>query len=83
LTVAVTVFGKIEWGFFAGVVAAMAVFLNRARDLQIFELVLRSDRIRFEELAYQPNSRHEKSDVIALALHGDLFLASPRNCVSS
>jgi len=73
LTFAVTFFGKIEWGFFAGVVAAMAVFLNRARDLQIFELVPRKETTRFEELSYLPDSRHERSDVVALALHGDLF----------
>lgn len=73
LTFGVTFFGKIEWGFFAGVVVAMAVFLNRARDLQIFELVPRKVSTHFEESPYKPDSRHEKSDVVALALHGDLF----------
>lgn len=85
ITFAVTFFGKIEWGFFAGVVAAMALFLNRARDLQIFELVPCVDSLpcvaapsqtpRFAELPYKPGSAHERSDVVALALHGDLFFA--------
>lgn len=76
VTFAVTVFVRIEYGFFVGVVLAMAFFLNRARHLQLYELVpqmgAQSSR-GFEERAYTPGSAHEKSDVVALSLHGDLF----------
>jgi anti-anti-sigma factor len=50
----------------------MMLFLYRVRDLQILELVPR-DGGRFEEKRYTPRSHHEPSDVVALALHGDLF----------
>ncbi|HEX8832730.1 MAG TPA: SulP family inorganic anion transporter, partial [Abditibacteriaceae bacterium] len=77
LTFFVTVFVKIEYGFFAGIVAAMAIFLNRARDLQLYELVprpcARSSEQRFEERPYKLGSRHDPSELVALTLHGDLF----------
>lgn len=72
ITLAVTVFWRIEYGFFAGVIVAMAIFLYRVRDLQLLELVPRVSG-RFEEKLYAEGSRHEPSDVVALALHGDLF----------
>ncbi len=72
VTFFVTVFWKIEYGFFAGVVAAMALFLYRVRELQLLELVPRLSG-RFEEKSYVLGSKHEPSDVVALALHGDLF----------
>lgn len=83
LTFLVTLSGKVEWGFFVGIIAAMAIFLSRARDLQLFELVPQAANsgagstpgigTRFQEIAYSPDSAHEPSDVVALALHGDLF----------
>jgi SulP family sulfate permease len=84
LTFLVTLSGKVEWGFFIGIIAAMAIFLSRARDLQLFELVPHIPKnadgstpgvagTRFHEVAYSPDSAHEPSDVVALALHGDLF----------
>ncbi len=72
ITFFVTVFWRIELGFFAGLIAAMGLFLYRVRDLQLFELVPRLSG-RFEEKPYARDSKHEPSDVIALALHGDLF----------
>lgn len=72
LTFAVTFAGKIEWGFFAGVVAAMGVFLSRARRLQFFELVPEAGGNHFHEKPYA-ESEHEPCDVVGLALHGDLF----------
>jgi SulP family sulfate permease len=71
LTFAVTLLTRIEWGFFAGIVAAMALFAARARDLQLFELVPRNGR--FEEHAYARDSRHDASDLVALSLQGELF----------
>jgi SulP family sulfate permease len=84
LTFLVTFSGKVEWGFFVGIIAAMAIFLSRARDLQLFELVPYTAKAqagstpnardtRFLEVPYSPDSTHEPSDVVALALHGDLF----------
>ncbi len=78
LTFLVTFGGKIEWGFFIGIIVAMAIFLSRARQLQIYELVPHSQAteargIRFDEIAYTPGSKHEPSGLVALALHGDLF----------
>jgi SulP family sulfate permease len=84
LTFCVTFGGKVDWGFFVGIIAAMAIFLSRARDLQLFELVPQTalpqagstpdtGGTRFLEAAYSPGSTHEPSDVVALALHGDLF----------
>lgn len=74
LTFGVTFFGKIEWGFFAGVFAAMAVFLSRASRLHLFEIVPRgAAKTRFEEIRYDGQTAHQPSDVVALSLHGDLF----------
>jgi len=77
VTFLVTLFGRIEYGFFAGLVTAMAFFLNNARDLQLYELVPHSER-GFEERPYTPGSEHERSDVVALTLHGDLFFGVAR-----
>jgi SulP family sulfate permease len=79
VTFATTVFVKIELGFFAGLVAAMAFFLNNARDLQMYELVPQADG-RFEERPYSGHGAHEKSDVVALSLHGDLFFGWRTRC---
>ncbi len=84
LTFCVTFAGKVEWGFFVGIIAAMAIFLSRARDLQLLELVPHTGSAhdgstpdisgtRFQEITYSPHSSHKPSDVVALALHGDLF----------
>lgn len=78
ITFLITFGGKIEWGFFVGIIVSMAIFLSRARELQLYELVPRKastfdEKPRFDELPYSPNITHEPSDVVALALHGDLF----------
>ena len=72
LTFAVTFFGKLEWGFFAGIIAALFVFVARARSLQLYELVPEIGG-KWEERLYTPGSNHARSDVVALSLHGDLF----------
>ena len=72
LTFLVAFFGKLEWGFFAGIVAALLVFVARAKSLQLYELVPQSDG-KWEERLYTPGSVHPRSDVVALSLHGDLF----------
>ena len=75
-TLFVTVFVKIEYGFFAGTLVAMGFFLQRARNLQLFELVPGEDESEgagFEEIEYRPGTRHERSDVVALSVYGNLF----------
>ena len=80
VTLFVTVFIKIEYGFFAGTVTAMAFFLNRARDLQLFELLPTNDphAQAWQEIPYHANTVHERSDVVALGVHGDLFFGLAR-----
>ena len=75
LTFLVTLFTRIEWGFFVGIVAAMALFVARARELQLFELTPRSCGRRFDEISYTPNSVHEPSEIVALSVQGELFFA--------
>jgi SulP family sulfate permease len=72
LTFFVTFFGKLEWGFFVGIVAALCIFVSRAKALQIFELTPRPDG-RFNETPYNVGSNHGVCDVVAIGLHGDLF----------
>lgn len=72
LTFAVTVFGRMEYGIFAGIIASMVIFLNRACELHLTEIVPRPD-LGFEERDYVPMSRHPESEVVAVGLSGDLF----------
>ena len=72
LTFCVAFFGKLEWGFFAGILAALLVFVARAKSLQLYELLPQSDG-KWEERLYTPGSVHPRSDVVALSLQGDLF----------
>ena len=72
LTFGVTFFVNLQWGFFAGIVAALLVFVARAKTLQLYELVPRSSG-KWEERLYTPGTEHPRSDIVALALHGDLF----------
>ena len=71
LTFTVALFGKLEWGFFAGIIAALLVFVARARALQLYEMVPHDGK--WEERLYTPDSNHPRSDIVALSLHGDLF----------
>ena len=72
LTFGVTFFGNLQWGFFVGIVAALLVFVARAKTLQLYELIPRAGG-KWEERLYTPNSDHPRCDVVALSLHGDLF----------
>ena len=74
LTFLVALLGKLEWGFFAGIIAALLVFVARARSLQLYELLPQSDG-KWEERLYTPGSVHPRCDIVALALQGDLFFA--------
>ena len=72
LTFGVTFFGNLQWGFFAGIVAALLVFVARAKTLQLYELIPRAGA-KWEERLYTPGSEHPRCDIVALSLHGDLF----------
>ncbi|WFB37592.1 SulP family inorganic anion transporter [Kiritimatiellota bacterium B12222] len=70
-TLFVTVFVKIEYGIFTGIVLAALLLLQRSRSLHLKEILPKPDG-SFEELPYSPGSHHEKSAIIGLSLHGDL-----------
>jgi SulP family sulfate permease len=72
LTFLTTVFVRIEFGLFVGVLAGMAFFLQRAAGLKMLELLPAAGG-HFDETAYEPGSAHARSDVVALSVHGDLF----------
>ena len=72
LTFFVALFGKLEWGFFAGIIAALLVFVARAKTLQLYEMLPQSGG-KWEERLYTRDSDHPRSDIVALSLNGDLF----------
>ena len=74
LTFVVTVFVKVEYGIFAGIVAAALLYLRRSRDLRLYE-ILPNDQGRFTEHRYAEMSGHAPSDIVAISLGGDLFYA--------
>lgn len=71
-TFAVTLFWKIEYGIFTGIVVAMFLFLNRASTLHLSELIPRDDR-QFDEQEYLPGIPHTQSEVVAVTVFGELF----------
>ena len=71
-TAIVTVFVKIEYGIFTGIILGAMLFLNRSRNLRIFE-VLPSPNGSFVERPYVPGSGHQRSAVVAVSVHGELF----------
>jgi SulP family sulfate permease len=73
----VTVLIKIEYGVFAGIVVSMALFLNRASALRVHELLPHA-QYRYIERGYTPGSLHARSDLVAVAVHGDLFFGLAR-----
>jgi SulP family sulfate permease len=78
VTLITTVFIKIEYGIFAGIVAAALFFLNRARRLRLYELLPDLANDRFQETLYETGSHHEACDVVAVGLGGDLYYGSAR-----
>lgn len=70
-TLFVTVFIKIEYGIFTGILLAAILLLQRSRSLHLKEILPKPDG-SFEEVLYSPGSQHEKSAIIGLSLHGDL-----------
>ena len=70
-TFMVTVFVKIEYGIFTGIVLAALLLLQRSRNLHLTELLPNPDG-SFEERPYTPGSLHEKSAIVGISLQGDL-----------
>ena len=74
ITFVVTVFVHLEYGIFAGIIASLVVFLQRARVLRLYELVPATGP-RFREILYDGSDHHAPSDLVALSVHGNLFFA--------
>jgi SulP family sulfate permease len=72
ITLGVMLFLKIEYGIFAGVLAAFLLHAYRTRELRLTELVP-DGAGGFRELPYAPGVAHEASDVVVLDAGGDLF----------
>lgn len=72
LTFLITVFYRIEFGIFAGMLGAALVHLYRTRTLHIVEYVPDAQGT-IKEIPYAPGTLHESSDVVVLGLSGDLY----------
>jgi len=70
-TLGVTVFWKIEYGIFTGIVLAAMMHLQKSRQLHLDEILPSPDG-SLDERPYSPGSRHEPSSIVALTAHGDL-----------
>lgn len=71
-TLLVTVFYRIEYGIFAGMVGAALMHLHRTRELQLVEYIP-ADNGRITECPYDKNAPHEPADIVALGVSGDLY----------
>lgn len=70
-TLFVTVFIKIEYGIFTGILLAALLLLQRSRTLHVHEILPRPDG-SFEERPYTQGSLHQQSAMVCLSVHGDL-----------
>ena len=74
LTVFVTVFVRIEYGIFTGIVAAAFLVLRRTRHLHIDEITPCGDGTFAENVLSRPVTG-PTSDVVAITVGGDLYYA--------
>ena len=72
ITFLVAIFVHLEYGLFAGIIASLVIFLSRARKLRVYELVP-GENAQFREIEYDGLGPHERSEIVALSVHGDLF----------
>lgn len=72
ITFGFTVFYRIEFGIFVGIIGAALVHLHRTRELQMVEYVT-SSAGRIAEIPYSPEYKHEPSDIVALGVSGELY----------
>lgn len=70
-TFGVTVFWKIEYGIFTGIVLAAMMHLQKSRRLHLDEILPAPDGT-LDERPYTPGSLHEPSAIVAVTAHGDL-----------
>jgi SulP family sulfate permease len=72
ITFLVTVFYRVEFGIFAGILGSALVHLHRSRELKLVEYVPVSDG-RIAELPYGQDVQHGAGTIVALGVSGDLF----------
>ena len=72
ITFLVAIFVRLEYGLFAGIIASLIIFLSRARKLRLYELVPEANS-QFSEMVYDGLEPHQRSEIVALSVHGDLF----------
>lgn len=72
ITFLVTVFYRIEYGIFAGIVGAALIHLHRTRELQLVEYIPTPSG-RIAELPYGAHMPHEPCEIVALGISGDLY----------
>jgi SulP family sulfate permease len=70
-TFSVTIFWRIEYGIFTGMVIAAMMHLQKSRQLHLDELLPAPDGT-LDERPYTPGSLHEPSSIVVLTTHGDL-----------
>jgi SulP family sulfate permease len=70
-TLLVTVFIKIEYGIFTGIILAAMLLMHKSRSLHLWEILPGPDG-SFEERPYTSGSKHDESAIVALTIHGDL-----------
>ena len=68
----VAIFVHVVYGLFAGIIASLIIFLSRARKLRLYELVPEANS-QFSEMVYDGLEPHQRSEIVALSVHGDLF----------
>lgn len=71
-TFAVTIFIRIEYGIFAGIILAAFLHLNRECAAKMAELVP-GESGSYQEIPYAQGFIHQPSSVVAVTLSGDLF----------
>jgi SulP family sulfate permease len=72
ITFGITVFYRIEFGIFAGILGAALVYLHRTRALQLVEYIPAPSG-RVAEVPYGTKDHHEPCDIVVLGVSGDLY----------
>lgn len=71
-TFLITVFYRIEYGIFAGMIGAALIHLHRTRQLQLVEYIPAANG-RLAECSYENSAPHEPAEIVALGISGDLY----------
>ncbi|HMP95645.1 MAG TPA: SulP family inorganic anion transporter [Kiritimatiellia bacterium] len=78
LTFIITVFVRIEYGIFSGIIAAALLHMHRTRSLHLVEFVPDAEG-RLHEIPYQAGASHTSSAVVVTGLSGDLYYGASTN----